>query len=818
MFGNLLHDCRLAARSWRRSPLFVIAAVGSLALGLGANTAIFSFVDRLLLRPLPVADPDSLVRLGVKGSRWGRVMGEDTFSYPMFRDLRAKNEVLAGLAARFEASAALTDDGASERIQVELVSGNFFDVVGVPMALGRGFTDEDDATPGAHPVVVLSHGFWQRRFAADPTILDRTLVVNRIPMTVLGVTAREFPGIEAGSSPDLYVPMMMKAAITPTWNGLDNRREQWLLLVGRLRPGITREQASVSLTTLWRPILEEEWSAMPGTPPAREREAFVSSLIPVEPAGTGLPGVRRELTTPLLVLMSLAGVVVLIACANVAGLLLARAANRRREIVIRTALGSSRLALIRQMMAESLLLVMAGGAAGVLAAFWIWEGLIRYLGSTIEVANVSPEFDWRILGFHFALCAATVMLFGLGPALTASRAGAERFPHIRSRKGLIVGQVALSLVLLFGAGLFARSLANLRDVDLGFRTERVLALTVDASLSGYDQTRIASLYSELLSRFSALPGIERATFSEQRVLNGDAWFMSIRVEGYQAKEGDITNAQANRVGPGFFQALGYTLMEGRDLTARDIGEAPKVAVVNEEFARRYFDGASPLGRRFARGRGEPDIEIVGVVRNSKHTSFRDEVGPFFYLPLLQGDEIGEATFYIRTALDAAQAAAILRRELEEVDRAIPITHVRTMEAQLDRSLARERALAALCTSFGILASALAAVGIYGLLAFLVARRKREIGVRMAVGATSGDVLRMMLREAVILVGAGVVIGVPVALGLGRFVQSQLFGLSPYDAVTAVGSTLLLAALALAATAFPARQAARIDPASALRYE
>jgi predicted permease len=824
----LIHDLRHGMRTLVKAPGFTLVVVLTLGLGIGANTAIFTLLDQVLLRLLPVERPEELVLLDGPGANMGARFGEQTFSYPMYRDFRDKNEVFAGVIARYAVPLSLQHEGQSERVAGELVSGNFFDVLGVPPAAGRTLHAGDDVVPGAHPVAVLGHGFWQRRFGGDPGVVGEALTINGRAFTVVGVAAAGFDGVEVGAAPDLFVPIAMKAVATPTWNELENRRFLWLNVLARLRPGVSREQAAAGMQVLYRQINAEEIAQMPAAP-ARFRERFLAKTLEVRPGFRGLSSVRKELTRPLLVLAGMVGLVLLIACANVANLLLARAAAREREMAIRLALGARRGQVLRQLAVESLLLAALGGAAGLALSGFVGDALLRALPfeQASRVFHSTP--DTRVLLFTFAVSLATGLVFGLVPAIQASRpgvagtlkeeGGAVTGGNVRFRKGLVVAQVALSLLLLVGAGLFARSLYNLRTLDPGFETRELLSLAVEPDLNGYSPEASRAVLRRLQERFAAEPEVAAASMASNPLLTDARMVMTVGVDGYERKEDENTNLFSNRVGPGYFNTMAIPLLAGREFDDRDVAGAPKVAIVNETTARYFFKGESPIGRRIGLGDDPREIEIVGVVRDGKAYSLRDTAERFFYLPLLQDEAPSEATFYVRARPGAADALAPrLRAVVREVDAALPVYAMTTMERQVDASLFFERMIAALSAAFGLLATVLAALGLYGVMSYTVVRRTREIGIRMALGAERKRVLWLVLRDVALLAVAGVAVGLPSAMALAHVVSSQLYGLSPADPATLVAATVLLASVAVFAGYLPARRATIVDPVTALRHE
>jgi predicted permease len=827
---SVLRDLRHAARGLRKNPAFGTVVILTLGLGIGANAAIFSLMDQVLVRPLPVRDPAELVLLDGPGPFRGRTFNAMTFSYPMYTDFRDRNEVFSGVLARFPTSMTVVWNARSERVSGELVSGNYFEVLGVRPALGRVLSAADDRTPGAHAVAVLSHGYWLRRFGGDPAVLDQTVVVNGHPLTIVGVSAPGFNGLQVGASADVMVPLMMKAQMTSTWDDLDNRRSRWLNVMGRLKPGVTLEQARVQLNVVYRQANQQEIEALSGTSESF-RQRFVEKRLEVLPGGRGLSDLRQQFSTALIVLMCMVGAVLLIACANVANLLLARAASRQKDIAVRLALGAGRARIVRQHLVESLLLATCGAVLGLVLAGWTGTLLLAAMPGSESPRALSAAPDIRVVLFTFGLALVTAVAFGIAPALHATRrpavsalkeeaasvAGGGR--QARLRRALVVGQVAMSMLLLAAAGLFARSLYNLRSVDPGFEIDRLLTFSIDPTLSGYDQQRTHRLFEDVQRELSGAPGVRSVSMSEMGLLSGNQWGMTVRVDGYQSKEGEDMNPGVDGVGTRYFSTMGIPLLSGREFTEKDLPGAPRVAIVNETMARRYWGGSSPVGRRIAFGRDSTAaIEIVGVVKDVRSLALREEQPRFVYLPYRQNDAVTQLTYYVRAGGDEAAIASAIREAVQRVDPNLPVFAMKTMEAQVGESLFVERMVAALSVAFGALATLLAAVGLYGVMSFAVARRTREIGIRMALGAERRGVLWMVLKEVATLGVLGVAGGLIAAFYLSRRVESQLFGITPNDPLTLAAGVGLLLVVALVAGFLPARRATKIDPILALRAD
>ena len=866
---TLLNDVRYAGRALRKSPGFTAVALISIALGIGANTAIFTLVDRILLRLLPVRDPEQLVLLTSVGSHYGSNRGGNMLSFPMYEDFRdafsaaarqapfprasagydttPKEPIFSGVLARRQMAFGVGYAGETERVTGELVSGTYFEVLGVGTVLGRPIGREDDVTPGGHPVAVLSHDYWRTRFDADPEIVGQTIVVNGVPLTIIGVSEPGFAGLDIAQSPQVRVPMMMKAEMTPQWVDLDNRRSRWVNVFGRLEPGVSAERAKAVLQPFFHGLLEAEVrepAFSRATPYAREQ--FLQGQIDVLPGSQGRAPVRAQLARPLWLLMGIVFGVLLIACANVAGLLTARSTAREREIAIRLALGATRRRLVAQLLVESLLLAALGGLAGLVVAAWTSRLLVTLLptGETSLVISTAP--DLRVLGFSFALALLTGMLFGLAPALRATRpslaptlkdqigtvAGGA---SVRFRKVLVVAQVTLSLLLLAGAGLFIRSLQNLRDVDLGIETVNVLAFRVDPAGSGFTPEQTKQFFRRLLERIQGEPGVRRASIANMPLLTGDEWDSSFTVEGHAAAPGENMQQYMNMVGPDYFETIGIPLLAGRAFTDRDEVPMPQpdpddpgapdlpfqVAIVNEKFATHYFGDANPIGRRIGFG-GDPGtptpIEIVGVVGDAKYTGVRDEIPRQVFVSYLESPFQGEMTVYVQTEADATTMFNAMRRTLRELNPDIPMYNERTLESQVARSLVVERLVAILSSVFSVLATVLAIVGLYGVMAYTVARRTRELGVRMALGAGSRDVTWLVMREVLALVGVGLALGSAATWAVARLVATRLYGVAPSDPSTIGAAAALLAVVATAAGYVPAWRATRVKPSLALRHE
>src|SRR5215468_7629189 len=610
---TLWQDLRYGTRMLLKNPGFTLIATLTLSLGIGANTAIFSLTDQILLRLLPVERPEELVVLRAPGPKTGRVTSDGdnsaSFSYPMYKDLRDRNNAFSGLLVRFPISLSVAGPGQTERADGELVSGNYFEVLGVRPALGRVFNQEDDRAPGAHPLVVLSHAYWTRRFGADPAILNKTLTVNGALMTVIGVARAGFQGVQVGQTPDVFIPMMMKAQMTPGSNGLDDHKDYWLAILGRLKPGTSRARTEEAVRPSYHSILEEELPLMTGFR-AETRQRFLDKRILLDDGSKGRQILQRDAKKPFLILMGMAGLALLIACANVANLLLARGAARQREIAVRMALGAGRWRLMRQFLLESLLLSLVGGVVGLIVAAWTINGLVASIPPSVGALGLSTELDPRLLGFALALSALTGLLFGVAPAARATRLNLEAtlreqgssvsggLSSVRFRKALVVSQIILTTVLLVGAGLFARSLNNLNRIDLGLRTDHIIAFSIAPELNGYSPQRTIAFFNDLRQGVAALPGVRSVSAAETAILTDSDASSNITIEGYQAQENEDMNIYNNRIGPDFFATMGVPLISGREFTLADAAGSPKVAIINETMARRYFANRNPIGSHF----------------------------------------------------------------------------------------------------------------------------------------------------------------------------------------------------------------------------
>jgi predicted permease len=828
------HDIRLAVRSLLRSPLFSSVAILSLALGIGANTAIFTLIDQILLRKLPVADPASLVMLHQEGMHSGSNMGSRMHSYPMYQEFQQRAEPLSEVIARRLIATSVSIDSQTERLTAEMVSGNYFTMLGVKPAIGRLFnSQEDDQVYQGHPVVVLGHDYWVRRFDRDPDVVGRKILVNNYPMTIVGVSAAGFAGLDPTSAPQIRVPIQMKPVLAPEWEWvrMDDPRTRWVQVFARLNPGWTIESAQGPLQGLFLQIRAHEMTlegAKNWSPFLRER--FMQGRLRIERADIGYSTLRNDFSTPLLVLMAMVGLVLLIACANVANLLIARAFMRQREIAVRLSLGATRRQLVRQLLTESLVLSVAGGAVGVLLSIALTRGLIALIPAGSQPLVVQPTPDLRILAFALALTLVTGIIFGLLPALRASRpdpwttlkdtagAVAGSGGSLFLRKGLVAAQVALSFLLLFGAGLFVRSLQNLQGTETGISLDNLVTFQLAPALSGYDDERTGVFYEQLLDRLKSAPGVSSAGIAAVPILAGNEWDSTMSVEGHQAQDGEDMQMFMNALSPGYFETMRIRLLDGRDFNRMDLAKEPTVAIVNRRFAEHFFPGSSVIGKRIGFGSGPTaslDIEIIGLVENSLYEGPREGVRRQVFVPKWGRSS---AAFYVRTQGASAAAYGLVRHEVRQLDASMPVYQMKTLEAQLDETLLTDRLIALLSAGFGLLATLLASVGLYGVMAFVVARRRRELGIRLALGAERGVVLWIVMKEVLVLLSLGLAIGIPAAMALGRYVSSQLYGIEAADPWIAGTTVLLLAGVSAAAGFIPAHRASRIDPILALRYE
>ena len=827
-------DLRLALRGLRRNPLFATVAILSLALGIGANTAIFTLIDQILLRKLPVKAPDELVMLYQQGAHNGSNMGARMHSYPLYQDFQKRAEPLAEVLCRRLVDASVSIDNRTERIQAEMVSGNFFTMLGVGPAIGRVFNSrEDDQTYQGHPVVVLGYDYWVNRFARDPAVVGKKILVNNFPMTIVGVSAAGFAGIDPALSPQIRVPVQMKPAMAPDWEWvhLDDRRTRWVQMFARLKPGYTVESARAPLQGLFTQIRAYEMTL----PAAKNwsqysRDRFMQGQMLVQSAAMGYSSLRNDFSTALIVLMCMVGLVLLIACANVANLLIARGFMRQKEIAVRLSLGASRGRLVRQLLVESLLLSFLGGIAGLALAVVLTRGLLALIPVEGQPLLIDAYPDGRILAFTLGLTFLTGIVFGLLPALRASRPDpwttlkdtvgsiAGTGGSLFLRKGLVTAQVALSFLLLFGAGLFVRSLQNLKTTDTGVALDNLVTFQLSPDLSGYDDQRTVLFYQQLLERLRSAPGIRSAALAAVPILAGNEWDSSTSVEGHKPADGEDMQAFMNALSPGYFETMRIPILEGRDFSPMDVKPDSNVAIVNRRFAEHFFKGRSAIGKRLGRGVGpntKLTVEIIGVVADSLYEGPREGVRRQVFVPNWGR---GGAAFYVRAATGSASAYNVIRNEVRQLDASMPVYQMKTLERQLDETLLTDRLIALLSAGFGLLATVLASVGLYGVMAFVVARRRKELGIRLALGAQPGGVIWLVMREVLVLLAIGLAVGIPAALALGRYVSGQLYGIEPNDPMIAGSTVALLSVVSAAAGLIPAHRASRIDPILALRYE
>jgi predicted permease len=833
-----MRNLRLAVRTLARAPFVSLVAILSLALGLGANSAIFSLFNQILLRPLPVRAPEALVNLGAPGPKPGSTSCnqagdcDHVFSYPMFRDLERLQTSFTGIAAHRTFGANVASGGQTESGRGILVSGSYFPVLGLQPAVGRLFTPDDDKTPGGHEVAVLSHDYWRRRFQEDPSVLGQTLLVNGHGLTIIGVAPRGFEGTTLGVRPAVFVPLTMRTEMQVgrgPW--VDNRRAYWVYLFARRGPGVSIEGARAALNGVYRNLVNDVEAPLQAGMSDQTLARFREKTVTVAPGARGQSDVHREARAPLLILFAVTGTVLVIACANIANLLLARAAGRSAEMAVRLSVGASRGQLIRQLLTESVLLACLGAAFGVLVAKWTLDA-IASLVPPEAAALVAFRLDPAMLGFAAVAALVTGVLFGLFPALHSTNpelaatlknqagqpSGAKAAKRFRA--SLATVQIAMSMALLVPAGLFAKSLLNVSQVDLGLKADHLVTFALNPILNGYDGPRSLALFEQLEDRLSALPGVTSAVFSMVPLLAGDNWNNGVGVEGFQAGPDTNTSAAFNSVGPGFFRTMGMPLMQGREFTRADAAGAPKVVIVNQAFTRKFNLGADAVGKRMkqSQGDGPLDMEIVAVVQDAKYSDVKRPVVAQYFTPYRQSDALGFGYFYLRTALEPEQLLTAVPGVVKALDPNLPVDGLKTMEMQIRENVFLDRMVSVLSTAFALLATLLAAVGLYGVLAYTVAQRTREFGLRMALGADGASVRGLVLRQVGVMAAIGGLVGLAAAVGIGRAAQSMLFEIAGYDPAVLAVSTALLALVTLAAGYLPALRASRIDPMKALRYE
>jgi putative ABC transport system permease protein len=826
-------DVRYAGRTLLRSPVFTATAMLSLALGIGANAATFSLVDQVLLRALPVKEPNRLVQLDWRGNSLSSAWGiGNLMSYPLCRDLDEQRQFFDGAFCRHPTDVNFSTGRQHDPVRAEIVSGSYFSLLGVRPALGRLIDRSDDLQPGAHPVVVLSYDYWQHMLGGANDLVGRKVLVNNHPMTVIGVAPASFRGVDPLAVPTLWIPAMMKRQATPEWDRLLDRRAAWMHVFARLKADTTVEQAKVGLQPWFKSMLDDD-TRHEGFPSvtAEQRQSFLASTIDVVPAARGLSYLRGPLQRPLWVLFGGTFLLLLLASLNVASLLLARGAARGRELTTRMALGASRGRITSQLLVESMLVTVAGGWLGLLAAPAVSRVLLSFLSQDVDL---SSRIDHRVLLFAFLVSVVIGGFCGLAPALQAGRSSLLTWIKtqssvgtggaVRLRKTIVVAQMAFTLVLLIGAGLFVQTLARLYAKDRGFASSLIM-FRVEPDAIGYSPTDAPKFMRDLLRKLQDVPGVERAAVANSQMLTGGSARRTLTIQS----DGRIVTQSPvpiMRVGPGFFSTLGTPLIAGRDFTEDDTRDVEKAGyrsiIVNESFARRYFGNRSPIGQRVGVG-NQPDtkttIEIVGMIKDFSFRYLRDDEEPeHVFFPFAQtGPLAGNGAFYVRVRGEPASAFGSIRAAVGDVDARLPLV-LTTLEDQIDRSLRFERMLATLSSGFGTIALLLSVVGLYGLMSFVVTRRTQEIGLRLALGATRSAALWLIIRDALIMIGAGIAIALPCAWALRRLVESQLYGVRAFDGPTIAIACCLLALVALVAAMLPAWRAASISPSEALRLE
>ncbi len=829
----------LAIRTLAKTPFVTAVAAGSLALGIGANTAIFSMFERVLLQPLAVPEPDRLVNLSAPGPKWGSQSCsgaggcEVVLSYPMYRDLERAQQVLTGLAAHRGFGANIAIGGqAAQATEGLLVSGSYFPVIGMKPALGRLFGPADDQSIGGQFAVVLSHAYWLSRLGSDPGVLNQTMSINGQAFTVIGVAPAGFSGTTLGYRPDLFIPISMRGAVERGQGAFENRRSYWIYAFGRLKDGVSLEQAKANLNGIYHPIVTDVEAPLQEGMNAEVLAQFRAKTLELESGRRGQSQVGRDAATPMLLLFVVTAIVLLIACINVANLLLARAATRAREMAVRLSLGAGRGQLVAQLLTESVLLAALAGGLSLFVA----QVTLRFVTSFLppEVASgLTFSLSGPALGFAALLSLGTGLLFGLAPAIQSTRpelisvikadgvrAGGTR-GGARFRTGMVTAQVALSMALLSSAALFLRSLVNVSAVELGLTIDHLVTFSVAPELSGYSSGKTRTLFRRMEEELAAIPGVTGVSASMVPILAGSNWNTDVAVEGFKADDKTDSNASLNYVGVGFFQTVGLPVLAGREFTAADDAGSSKVVMVNEAFAKRFNMGRDVVGKRMSDGGSKStdlNLEIIGLVKDAKYSDVKRVVPPQFFLPYRQDTTLGSLSFYVRTGAASAPVIKAIPALMTKIDPNLPVSALKTVPQQVKETLFLDRMITVFSTAFALLATILAAVGLYGVLAYLVAQRTREIGVRMALGADAPAVRGMVLRQVAKMAVTGGIIGIAGAIAVGQAAKSLLFGLKGHDPLAMSLATIVLGLVTFAAGYLPARKASLVDPMVALRSD
>jgi predicted permease len=828
-------NLKLAFRRLVKTPLVSAVAILSLALGIGANAAIYSIFDQALLRALPVDRAAELVNLSAPGPKPGsNSCGQAgdcdyVFSHPMFRDLERLQTVFTGIAGHVSFGANLSFEGQTTSSEGMLVTGSYFPVLGLRPAMGRLLEPNDDRNAGGHFVAVLSHAYWTTKLGSNPNVLNSTIVVNGQGLTIVGVAPRAFVSTTLGAAPAIFVPVTMRELMTPGWKGLENRRSYWLYAFARLKPGVSIEQARAMMNGIYKPIINDVEAPLQKGLSDQTMARFRAKELSVEPGQRGQSQVHQEARTPVIILFSITGIVLLIACANIANLLLARAAGRTMEMAVRLSIGASRRQLLTQLLTESLLLAVCGGIAGLLVAKLTLASIAALLPPE---AVTTMQFDIQpvVVVFAGVLSITTGILFGLFPALHSTRpdlvstikaqagqpSGAKA--ALRFRTALVTAQIALSMALLVAAGLFIKSLMLVSRVDLGLNIDNVITFGVSPQLNGYDAARTRAFFERLEDELSALPGVTNVTTSMVPLISGSNWGSGVRVQGFASGPDTDTHSFYNQISPGYFKTLGIPLMAGREFTRADSTTSQKVVIVNEAFAKKFNLNRDAVGTRMSQGGSTLDLEIVGIVQNTKYSNVKQAPPPIFFLATGQGDRLGSMHVYVRTSLDPERVLTATPGVVARLDPNLPVEELKMLTQQIRENVFMDRMISTLSAAFASLATLLAAVGLYGVLAYTVGQRTREIGLRMALGADGARMRRMVLRQVAWLTLIGGAIGLVGAYYLGKGAQSLLFEIQGYDPVVMITAVVVLVSVAFGAGFIPAHRASRVHPMQALRYE